>query len=69
MSETSVVSRPGLTLPPTVRRWIDAYAGARPAVQLGLLLLAGFLLRALFAVVLLPDSWDRYRSTAWFRAL
>ena len=56
MSETSVVSRPGLTLPPTVRRWIDAYAGARPAVQLGLLLLAGFLLRALFAVVLLPDS-------------
>jgi Gpi18-like mannosyltransferase len=35
---------------------VDVYAGARPAVQLGLLLLAGFLVRALFAVVLMPDS-------------
>jgi len=40
----------------SVRRWADSYAAARPAVQLGLLLLAGFLVRELFAVVLMPDS-------------
>ena len=54
-----------IKMPAAVRRWIDVYAGARPAVQLGLLLAAGFALRALFAVVLLPQSGFRSDMADW----
>ena len=52
-------------LPAALRRWIGAYAGARPAVQLGILLAAGFALRALLAVVLLPQSGFHSDMVLW----
>jgi len=47
------------------RRWLDAYRGARPAVQLGLLLAAGLALRVLVAVVLMPESGFRSDMILW----
>ena len=47
------------------RRWLDAYRGARPAGQLGLLLAAGLALRMLVAVVLMPESGFRSDMILW----
>ena len=52
-------------LPAALRRWIDAYANAGTAVQLGILLAAGFALRVLLAVVLLPQSGFQSDMVLW----
>jgi hypothetical protein len=54
-----------INLPAAVRRWVDVYASARPAVQLGVLLAAGFALRVLLAVVLLPQSGFHSDMVLW----
>ncbi len=54
-----------INLPAALRRWFDVYAGARPAVQLGILLAAGFALRVLLAVVLLPQSGFHSDMVLW----